>query len=299
MKCNNYTTTPLSKFCYKCDPRLQNIKYIKKSDEKCHTITTTKTHQNSLKIIDHIQDKLKPKLSSVKNILNKNISKYKQNIKDDTVKIKKSLENFENSSLTIINNKNQNIKEQEKYWNNKKIAITKFPFAKLKNPKRFNLCFLNSAIQFILSIQPIADLLIQQHVKNNLIEMSLSQDYLTVYYNEIEFLHEFESLAFSMLQNPTKTFLADTLAYSFQQLGICRYNVGQQWDSSEIINLFFTFYEKFVNALQLFTLKSNVSNTLASIKTKVQHIRKCNRCGEESVTRRITLFLFCNIGKKG
>ena len=65
IKCNNYTTTPLSKFCYKCDPRLQNIKYIKKSDEKCHTITTTKTHQNSLKIIDHIQDKLKPKISSL------------------------------------------------------------------------------------------------------------------------------------------------------------------------------------------------------------------------------------------
>ena len=168
----------------------------------------------------------------------------------------------------------------------------------MKNPPLNNLCFLNSAIQLILSIQPIADLIIQQHVKNNLIEMSLSQDYLTNYYHEIEFLHEFESLAFSMLQNPTKTFLADTLAYSFQQLGICSYSFGQQWDSSEIINLFFTFYEKFVNALQLFTLKSNVSNTLASIKTKVQHIRKCNRCGEESVQEESHFFYSVTLEKK-
>ena len=94
MKCNNYTTTPLSKFCYKCDPRLQNIKYIKKSDEKCHPITTTKKHQNILKINDHIQDKLKPKISSLKSIFNKNISEYLQNTNDDTVKINKSCENF-------------------------------------------------------------------------------------------------------------------------------------------------------------------------------------------------------------
>ena len=178
------------------------------------------------------------------------------------------------------------------------MAITNFPFAKLKNPPLNNLCFLNSAIQFILSIQPIADLIIQQHVKNNLIEMSLSQDYLTEYYHEIEFLHEFEALAFSMLQNPTKTFLADTLAYSFQQLGICSYNVGQQWDSSEIINLFFTFYEKFVNALQLFTLKSKILKTLSSIKTKVHHIRKCNRCGEESVQEESHFFYSVTLERK-
>ena len=206
-----------------------------------------------------------------------------QNRNDDIVKINKSSENFENASLTIINHKDRIVKDQNKYCNNNRIAITNFPFAKLKNPPRNNLCFLNSAIQFILSIQPIADLLIQQHVKKNLIEMSLSQDYLTAYNHEILFLHEFESLAVSMLQNPTKTFLADTLAYKFQNLGICNYNVGEQWDSSEIIDSFFTFYEKFVNALQLFTLKSNILKTLGSIKTNVQHIRKCNRCGEESL----------------
>ena len=50
--------------------------------------------------------------------------------------------------------------------------------------------------------------------------MSLSQDYLTEYYSEIQFLYEFEALAVSMLRTPTKTFLADTLAYNFQNLGI-------------------------------------------------------------------------------
>ena len=150
----------------------------------------------------------------------------------------------------------------------------------------------------MLSIQPIANLLIQQHVKNNLIEMGLSQDYLTVYYNEIKFLHEFESLAFSMLQNHTKTFLPDKLAYSFQQLGICRYNVSQQWDSLEIVNLFFTLYEKFANALQLFTSKSNVLKTLDSIKTKVQDKRKCNRCGEEAVQEESHFFYNVTLEKK-
>ena len=57
MKCTNYTTTPLSKFCYKCDSRLQNIIYIKKLDEKCPPIMTTKKHQNISKI-DHILNKL-------------------------------------------------------------------------------------------------------------------------------------------------------------------------------------------------------------------------------------------------
>ena len=297
MKCNNYTTTPLSKFCYKCDPRLQNIKYIIKSDEKCYPIMTTKKHTKILKI-DHIQDKLIPKISSIKNILNKNISEVLQNRNDDTIKINKRSMNFENASLTIINQKNRIVKDKNKYWNNNKIVSTKFPFAKLKNPPNFNLCFLNSTIQFILSIQPIADLLIQQHVKNNLIEMSLSRDYLTEYYHEIIFLQEFESLAVSMLQNPTKSFLADTLAYSFQNLAICSYNVGEQWDCSETIDLFFTFYEKFVNALQLFTLKSNVLKTLGSIKTKVQHIRKCNRCGEELVKEESHFFYSVTLQKK-
>ena len=84
--------------------------------------------------------------------------------------------------------------------------MTNSPFAKLKNPG-LNLCFLNSAIQFILSIQPIVDLLTQEHVKNNRTERCLSQEYLTKYYSEISFLHEFEELDVSMLKMNQKPFL--------------------------------------------------------------------------------------------
>ena len=292
-----YTTTPLSKFCYKCDPRLQNIKYIKKSVEQNNPIMETKTHTYIFKN-DHIQDKLEAKISSLKYSFDKNISEDLQIRNDDAVKTIQSSENFENASLALINHKIQIVKDQNKYGSNKKIAITNFPFAKLKNPTRNNLCFLNSAIQFILSIQPIADLLIQQHVMNNLKEMSLSQDYLTAYFNEILFLQEFESLAVSMLQNPKKSFIADTLARKFQNLGICDYNVGEQWDSSEIVGTFLTFYEKFANAMQLFTLKSNILKILGSIKTKVKDIRKCTRCGEESVREESHFLYYITLEKK-
>ena len=101
-----------------------------------------------------------------------------------------------------------------------------------------------------------------------------------------------------MLKNASKSFLAETLAYNFQNLGICNYKFGQQWDSSEIIDTFFTFYEKFINALKPASCKSDVLKTLGSIKTKVQHIRKCNRCGDESVQEQAHLFHFVTLDKK-
>ena len=220
------------------------------------------------------------------------------NRNNDTVKVNKNFGNIENAIVKIKKPKKRIIKYHTNYLNNNKISKTNFPFAKLKNPG-LNLCFLNSAIQLILSIQPIADLLQQQYVKNNFTEKCLSQEYLTEYYSEILFLYEFETLAVSMLRNPTKTFIAETLAYSFQNIGIlCDYIFGEQWDCSEIIDSFFTFYEKFINALQPSTFKLNILKTLCSIKTKVQHIRKCNRCGDESVREETNLFYYLNLEKK-
>ena len=101
-----------------------------------------------------------------------------------------------------------------------------------------------------------------------------------------------------MLKNPSKTFLANRLANRFRNLGICNYIYGEQWDSSEIIDTFFTYYEKFINALQPSTFKSDVLKTLSSIKTKVQHVRKCNRCGDKSVQEETYLFYYVNLEKK-
>ena len=294
MNCNNYTTTPLSKFCYKCDPRLQNIKYVKNSVEKCHPNMTTNKHLNILKL-DRIHEKLEPKKSSQKHFCHKkHFSEVVHIRNEETVKINSSFGNLENALMKIEKPKNRVIKC---HTNNNKIAMSKFPFAKLKNPG-INLCFLNSAIQLILSIQPIADLLVQQHVKNNRTERCLSHEYVTKYYSQIPFLYEFEALAVSMLKNPSKSFLADTLAYNFQELGICNYIFGEQWDSSEIIDTFFTFYEKFINALQPCTFKSDVLKTLSSIKTKVQQIRKCNKCGDESVQEEPQIFHSVSLEKK-
>ena len=238
------------------------------------------------------------KIKCHKKLFNKSISEDMHNRNDNTVKVNKNFGNIDNKIVKIKKSKKRMRKCHTNFLNNNKISRTNFPFAKLKNPG-LNLCFLNSAIQLILSIQPIADLLMQQHVKNNFTEMCLSQEYLREYYSEILFLYEFETLAVSMLKNLTKTFLADTLAYSFQNLGICDYIFGEQWDCSEIIDSFFTFYEKFINALQPSTFKLNILKTLCSIKTKVQHIRKCNRCGDESVLEETNLFYYANLEKKG
>ena len=195
------------------------------------------------------------------------MSKKLHNGKDDRVKINSKFENFKNTPLQIKKQNARKVKLYTKKSNNNELVSTIFPFAKLKNPG-LNLCFLNSAIQFILSIKPIADLLSQEHIKKSLTAMCLSQDYLMNYFNETPFLYEFEALAVSMLKYHKKTFLSETVAYNFQNLGICNYIVGEQWDSSEIIATFFTYYEKFINALQLRTLKSDILKTLKSIKTK-------------------------------
>ena len=69
----------------------------------------------------------------------------KYNGNDDKVKINKNFVNLDNTVVKIKMTKKRMIKCHTKYSNSKKIAITNFPFAKLKNPG-LNICFLNSAI---------------------------------------------------------------------------------------------------------------------------------------------------------
>ena len=76
-------------------------------------------------------------------------------------------------------------------------------YTKLENPK-LNLCFIYSAIQFILSIEPLADLISCSYIRN--------------YDFDQNFLREFENLALLMLKNPSKTFSAVKLAKEFEIL---------------------------------------------------------------------------------
>ena len=127
MKCNNYTTTPLSKFCYKCDPRLQNIKYIINSDEKGHSIIETKKHHNNINI-DQIQEKLDPKKSTQKDLCNnKNFSKDVHNKNDETSKINMSFGILENTLIKIKKPKKTNDKMSHKICKKLRYCDDRFP----------------------------------------------------------------------------------------------------------------------------------------------------------------------------
>ena len=64
-------------------------------------------------------------------------------------------------------------------------SVDEWDYAKLENPG-LNICFLNSAVQFILTIKPLADLLNFEYVKK--------------YCSSNTFLNEFEQL--ELIENP-------------------------------------------------------------------------------------------------
>ena len=140
-------------------------------------------------------------------------------------------------------------------------------YAKLDNPG-LNLCFINSAIQFILSIDPLADLISCSYIQN----YALNQN----------FLKEFENLAMLMLKNPSETFFAFKLAKEFEIVE-AGYTFGMQWDCSFVIDLFFTQYEKFLEKLKADTYKRIAQEKLTPIKSTVVFSTRCKVCSNITV----------------
>ena len=103
-------------------------------------------------------------------------------------------------------------------------------YAKLENPG-LNLCFMNTAIQFVLSVKPLSDLLCYRYCntfckndtflnENEKIEIlndpnkSIPPEKVAIKF----FLIEFETLAINMLKNPNKTFSSSKVTQRFEEI---------------------------------------------------------------------------------
>ena len=191
LSCNNFTFSKLSRFCFKCDPRLS-------LDWKDKTRL--------------INDGGKRKISGI----------VKSSIIRNTIKTK------ENNDINHnVNNKNKGTKNQKKL---RKQTIIKNSFTKLENPG-LNLCFLNAAVQFILSIKSLSDLICFEYVRKYCKTSTFLSDFeqFEMFDNpnqpvspltlaKKDFLFEFETLAINMIKNPELTLSTTKLAKIFEVL---------------------------------------------------------------------------------
>ena len=237
LSCSNYTVSKFGKFCYKCDPRLT-------IEQHTQNIPTN----DGRKIIDIGKQKLKVK------------------IQNQCYPNKKGQVIIEEAMCMIRKNNVIPMKRQE---------INQI-YAKLDNPS-VNLCFINSAIQFVLSLEPLVDLISCSYVRNYALNQS--------------FLKEFENIAMLMLKNPSETFFAVKLAKEFEILE-AGYTFGMQWDCSSVIDLFFTEYEKFIEKLKTDTYKKIAQKKLNSIKTTVVFSTRCKVCSNITVKEERGILFF-------
>ena len=189
----------MSKFCLKCDPRV-----ISKPREK-------------IKKLQNDSEKNKASIIKLTIESEKNASKINKKSKLSTDKnIKPSL---------IINKMGLefNITKYHKEFNNLKdinSSIIECEYARLINPG-LNICFLNSAVQFIISIKPLADLLCCEYVEKFCRSQTFLSEYerVEIFENPNQsvspvklakknFLNEFETLAINMIRNTELYFSA-------------------------------------------------------------------------------------------
>ena len=249
LSCNNFTFSKLSRFCFKCDPRLS-------LDSKDKTRL--------------INDGGKRKISGI----------VKSSIVRNTIKRKEN-----NDIIHSVNNKNKGTKNQKKL---RKQTIIKNSFTKLENPG-LNLCFLNAAVQFILSIKSLSDLICFEYVRKYCKTSTFLSDFeqfemfdnpnqpvspLTV--AKKDFLFEFETLAINMIKNPELTLSTTKLAKIFEVLEQ-GYIYTHQWDCSEIVDTFFTLFEAFIYN-ENFDGKSDAQEILNSLKIRTKVSTQCNKC---------------------
>ena len=279
MSCNKFTTSKLSKFCFKCDPRHKSIneKNIKvpgdaseKKKQKIRESTIESTNcqfdikQKGVLLVEQSFKKL-PFISKT--------SLYQN--------IKKSHEKVDDLSSTYSN--------------------IEMDYAKLENPG-LNFCFLNSAVQFILSIKPLADLLNLEYVKkycssntflNEFEQLELienpNRSIFPLTLAKKNFLFEFESLAINMIRYPKNTFSAARLARVFEELEK-DYIYGNQWDCSSVVDLFLTLYYVFI-CQEIFEGKNDAKVILDSFKITMGISRKCKRCNCLKETEIVDFFL--------
>ena len=144
-------------------------------------------------------------------------------------------------------------------------------YTTLENPD-LNLCFMNTAIQYLLSIPSVVTL-----ISSLVHSRSCSQNC---------FLCEFEILAFSMLNNSRQTLICLGLAQKFQEIQP-DYNIGEVWDCCEVIDTVIYMYDSTAPILPSlnpidYTIIS--SSLVSTMRTTLQHTHFCTVCGSSSVS---------------
>ena len=278
LSCNNFTVSKLSKFCSKCDPR--------------HILTTKKETE---------------KMNTDRNIINLKLTKSKiesKNIQSRRTTNDIKLIDQNKKTLPIISKTNYGKTKCYKNFDdlvNTNSNINKFNYAKLENPG-LNICFLNSAVQFVLSIKPLADILCNEYVKNycknttflsefEQLEMieNPNRSISPIILAKKNFLFEFETLAINMIRNPNHTFSASNLARVFEVLER-DYTYCDQWDCSSVVDLFFTLYDAFIGQ-EYFEGKNNAQAILDSLKIIMNECTTCNICNITIERELINYFL--------
>ena len=287
LACNNITVSKLSKFCFKCDPR--------------HTSTPKKVN---VKI--QTDDKI-TKLNLIKSTIEtKNIQSGKN--KNDIQLTDKSVETFSIMSKTSLNSDMMKFYEKIDDHVNINSSIEKWNYAKLENPG-LNVCFLNSAVQFILSIKPLADILCNKYVKNHCKNTTFLSEFeqFEIFENpnkpisslplaKTNFLLEFEKLIVNMTSNPKQTFSAAKLAKVYEVLEP-GYTYCNQWDCSSVVDSFFTLYEEFL-FLENFGGKNNAQEILKSLKTTTIITVQCKMCNIMKKRENDDFFFICTTEEK-
>ena len=124
LSCNNHVGSIYSRFCSKCDPRID---------------LTPKMDDSKKKAPDIKKSTMVPKIS-LSSVQNNHIIYT------------------ENSKKLISDNKQTNVKCDSI------VSIQNLNYTKLENPG-LNFCFMNSAIQYMISIEPLSDLICYGYCK--------------------------------------------------------------------------------------------------------------------------------------
>ena len=281
LSCSNTTTSKLSKFCFNCDPRLTS-----KPKEKIEKVQNdSKKSMSQIMKLTIESDKTTAKINKKSKLpTDKNIKPFpiisQMGLKFNMTKYHEKLDNIKDINSSII----------------------ECDYARLQNPG-LNICFLNSAVQFILSIKPLADLLCCQYVEKFCKSETFLSEYerLEIFENPNQsistvtlakknFLKEFETLVRNMIRNTELYFSAEKLAKIFEVLepGYTYYN---QWDCSSVIDLFFTLYEEFLYH-EDFEGKNNAQRILDSLKILTSVSIQCKMCNNLKVEQIYNNFLF-------
>lgn len=235
-----------------------------------------------------IQNDSKEKISKIIKLNIELAKNHSQNNKIATMFVDQSIKT--SPIVSKIEIKSSTTKSHEGFYNLTGInsSINNWGYAKLENPN-MNICFLNSAVQFIISIKPIADLLCYEYAKKYCNRNTFLSDLERIEILENpnqpispetlakkSFLIEFETLVTQMIRNTKKYYSASKLAKIYEVLEP-GYTFYDQWDCSSVVDLIFKLYENFL-CNEEFDGKSKAQEIINSLKIITIISTQCKKC---------------------